>query len=520
MKTSFFHFYRPRSDKNLNQLPTSRSTLRLFGTDIHFGPAPRLPADDDVTRQPRNAKLPPLFVNPALGTTTTADTKTYCLDGQAIFPPYARSTQASKGDAPVIGQGANNQVRARHNPAASVYVKRALRSYPVDAVQRTSAMLDEIALKLAQPEAATVRRHLAPEVLKEVTAQGRPVFYTRKITGFSLQEYFADWRAYRDVLPPQQLLRETEPLRDALKWLHEQGFTHNDVLPGNLMYDTENRCLVLIDFEKVGRSTSAYSRELDLDSITYRIELPAKTQGICDSRDLSPTDEATQRYVNPKLTTSKAGGTKTYRIDGQAVFPSYRQSTARGEPKVIASGRHQITSRRNPHASVHVKRSVEPSDVDKVRQRSVILNEIALKLAQPEAAGIRDHLAPEVLKEITAEGLPVYYTRKINGFSLKAYFAEGSPHRDALSPVELTKLTKPLARALEWLHAQGFAHGDVNPDNIVFDTESRRLVLIDFELVRRPDDEVPMRSDITHLAQRVTGRATQMALKQLRASRN
>ena len=55
LKISGLHIYRPEHRKNQDNNPASKPALRILGTDIHLGRAPRLPADTTSTAPRRNA---------------------------------------------------------------------------------------------------------------------------------------------------------------------------------------------------------------------------------------------------------------------------------------------------------------------------------------------------------------------------------------------------------------------------------------------------------------------------------
>jgi len=444
--------------------------------------------------------------------------KAYQIDEKTVLPPYPQ-TATKTPDAAIVGLGNSYVVKERHNPNATVLVKTALHPRLTQDVMATGALLNEIALKLSQPEAAAVRGHLAVEVLKELTDIGLAVFYTPKVTGFPLDKYFADPQAYRDVLAPAQLMEELDRLAGAMKWLHDEGYAHNDAHAGNIMFDTANRRLVLIDFEKARATKDTQRQRKDFERLDTRVASKARALAL----QAEAESGALPLYVNPKLSTEKTAAAKTYRIDGQAVLPPYAPSTAatvkgpKSEVEVVGAGNYnKVMARRNPAASVLIKRSHVPREIDSMQQTAATLNAISLRLAQPDAAGLRHHLAPEVLKEVTHEGHAVYYTRKITGFSLDQYFAHPQAYRDALSYQQLEKEIARLRTALGWLNEQGFAHGDVVPRNIMFDTQNHHLVLIDFELARGlGTDEMPCRDD-EHLQERVATKAALLRLGELR----
>jgi aminoglycoside phosphotransferase (APT) family kinase protein len=61
-----------------------------------------------------------------------------------------------------------------------------------------------------------------------------------------------------------------------------------------------------------------------------------------------------------------------------------------------------------------------------------------------------------------------------------------------------------LEEAVKWLFAQGFVHGDLLPGNVMFDTEKRKLVLIDFGRLTPPDSPADLQLELAVLDQEVT----------------
>jgi len=267
----FVHVYRPGHLKHRDELPTSRPTLSILNRDVHLGPAPRAAtatAAPATARRPQTAQLPPespepIFRNRELETVKSDGRKSYRIEGLPVLPSYLQTTQKAD-NAASVGQGTAFRVSERHNPEAAVLIKRGL--HPRDAPDALDLQyrLNDIAWTLARSGDADMKGHFAVEVFKELKADGTPVLYTPKVTGFSLDRYFADPQAFRDELSPEQLVEESARLDKAIEWLHGQGFAHNDVQPSNIMFDTVNRKLVLIDFERASDSRGLADLQYDL----------------------------------------------------------------------------------------------------------------------------------------------------------------------------------------------------------------------------------------------------------------
>jgi hypothetical protein len=200
----------------------------------------------------------PVFVNPLLTVRKSGRSKQYLLGGVPVFSAYrqrAKYRSRNKSAQRPIGQGGVNTVRSRSNPNASVYVKRSQKPPSFIALaQRRCRVLNELAQRLAAPDAAAMRDHFAAEIMKEVDATGHAVYYTPIVKGFSMAQYLDDPAAFTRHVQAAKLRQEADRLKAAMQWLHALGFVHCDPSPGNIMYDLDRHKLVLIDFEFVLRS--------------------------------------------------------------------------------------------------------------------------------------------------------------------------------------------------------------------------------------------------------------------------
>ncbi|MBX3471316.1 MAG: serine/threonine protein kinase [Planctomycetes bacterium] len=77
------------------------------------------------------------------------------------------------------------------------------------------------------------------------------------------------------------------------------------------------------------------------------------------------------------------------------------------------------------------------------------------------------------------DGRPWLVMERVEGESLQARVARAGP----LPPLEAARLVERLARALDQVHAQGVAHRDLKPDNVLV-TPQGDVRLIDFGLAR------------------------------------
>jgi serine/threonine protein kinase len=122
-----------------------------------------------------------------------------------------------------------------------------------------------------------------------------------------------------------------------------------------------------------------------------------------------------------------------------------------------------------------VKVSKQPGTDPALTRR---LDKIAHLLASTPDRAMASHFAIEVQKGME-NGRAVYLTRRVKGPTLAAYFANPA-HAERLPQQHLGPMLDELDRAVAWLHAHGFVHRDIRPDNVLVDPVRRKLVLVDF----------------------------------------
>jgi len=156
---------------------------------------------------------------------------------------------------PTVAAGTFHEVEAKRNAHSPVLRKVAKEQQGPEALARVminAARMDRLAqvLLAGDDETRRMSQHFALEVLKEVR-EGRPVFYTRKVDGFTLFDYFSDPNRYPE-LSQQALPGKGRDLKKAMTWLYSKGFLHTDVHARNIMFDRDSGKLVLIDMDNPG----------------------------------------------------------------------------------------------------------------------------------------------------------------------------------------------------------------------------------------------------------------------------
>jgi hypothetical protein len=202
---------------------------------------------------------------------------------------YARyeETSVNKDDKEriEIGRGSLHTILKRRNPNSSVYLKvfrpeerdnpeRAV--YPIDDIKLQAEIQNEIAELMLEDteETAAMRKHFAVEVLKEIR-DDVPIFYTPVVNGFTMEQYLKTPDLYRDELPLEKAIKLIGELKNAVQWLGSaKGYAHTDQDEiSNVMYDRDNKTLVLIDIECFERlDADQETREAQVDDELMKIE--------------------------------------------------------------------------------------------------------------------------------------------------------------------------------------------------------------------------------------------------------
>src|SRR5437660_2380650 len=94
---------------------------------------------------------------------------------------------------------------------------------------------------------------------------------------------------------------------------------------------------------------------------------------------------------------------------------------------------------------------------------------------------------PHIVKVLDVgehESMPFAVMQFLSGGSLRERQCPGGDDRpQPISPAELTSWLPPIAAALDFIHAQGYIHRDVKPDNILFDAHGH-VYLSDFGVAK------------------------------------
>jgi serine/threonine protein kinase len=123
--------------------------------------------------------------------------------------------------------------------------------------------------------------------------------------------------------------------------------------------------------------------------------------------------------------------------------------------------------------------------------------EVAIKVLPPNLAreaGVRDRFLREArtAAKLSHQNIvPVYRADEMGGvvfFVMRHVDGESLADRlgaaGTLSPLEVTRLLKPVALALDYAHSRGVIHRDIKPENILLERGSDTPVVTDFGIAR------------------------------------
>jgi predicted Ser/Thr protein kinase len=164
--------------------------------------------------------------------------------------------------------------------------------------------------------------------------------------------------------------------------------------------------------------------------------------------------------------TSSSGDSARLRVGDRAGAYLIDREIARGGQGVVYAGRHEASGRR---VAIKILLDRDPNQATRFRREAQAL----LHLRHPNLL--------EVIEVGEWGGRPFLVTELIEGATLKDIVVRGG-----VPPAErVVELLTPVAAALETCHREGILHRDVKPANVLVDTASGRIVLVDFGLVRR-----------------------------------
>ncbi len=227
--------------------------------------------------------------------------------------------------------------------------------------------------------------------------------------------------------------------------------------------------------------------------------LPARRQPVAGGTLRAPRREAFKQ--NPSLAKVKWHGGQAYEIEGLPHGPSYKTKDRVGQFPRRLIGASTLTSltrvmsRRNADSPFHKKITqrddmnmpLSDGDIDHIRRTTNAI--AALVSLEPE---LGRHLKVEIVTGYDAGHLN-FITPIVKGRTLQSFM--DSPDLSAQRREELAGSVERLAPVLRELAAHGFVHGDINAGNLMHESETGRMVLIDFEKAKEfaPGEEARLR---------------------------
>jgi len=121
--------------------------------------------------------------------------------------------------------------------------------------------------------------------------------------------------------------------------------------------------------------------------------------------------------------------------------------------------------------------------------RDVAIKVLSAQMAQDKEFSARFIREAQIVSRLQHPNIVTVYDVGIHDefHYLSMEYIPGKELREAkydLSKVDIIRITKDVARALEYAHKQGYIHRDVKPENIMLHENGERVVLMDFGIAR------------------------------------
>ncbi len=143
----------------------------------------------------------------------------------------------------------------------------------------------------------------------------------------------------------------------------------------------------------------------------------------------------------------------------------------------LGRGAHSIVYRARRRGRIYaVKVPLQIEDVTKRKYLAERFRREAAALAR-----VRHLAMPEVMQVGEIDGTPYLVMELVNGEPLNIRLAQGP-----ITEAQTLELARQLASALAAIHSCGLVHQDVKPRNILFESDSSRVRLVDFGLAAEP----------------------------------
>jgi hypothetical protein len=202
--------------------------------------------------------------------------------------------------------------------------------------------------------------------------------------------------------------------------------------------------------------------------------------------DKNQKNQAVEEF-NSSLSKKVEDGLKQYFLQGKPIGPKYPQK-AQLQNSMVMPDRSELVKK---HTTViYQRRNLASPFLKKIKLESIRESQVKIEIRNGLANFVSgNHLSNHFVVEIFSgekDGKPEYIARRVNGFPLSDNKALAELRDNGtLSDKDLRGKMDDLARAVEQLNTAGYYHNDLNFDNIMYDADSKTMVLIDFELAAR-----------------------------------
>ncbi len=146
----------------------------------------------------------------------------------------------------------------------------------------------------------------------------------------------------------------------------------------------------------------------------------------------------------------------------------------------LGRGAHSIVYRARRFGRIYAVKV--PRQIEDATKRQNLAERFRREAAA--LARIRHGAMPEVMQVGEVGGTPYLVMELVNGESLEQRLSSGP-----ITEVQTLELGKQLASALIAIHQCGLVHQDIKPRNILIESESSRMRLVDFGLAIEPEVE-------------------------------
>jgi len=261
---------RPQPSAGLSGLPTKNPSSRLVRQEARFA-APEgsdsrsWPSGIGASRYSNSYSQPggPPPFRSGLTKTESRGSKQYLLDNQPIGPAYPIKTASNTQESRVpITQKYASSIFERRN-MSSPHVRKIKSEMTIPETQYRIEVRNNIARMV---DRGPMAKHFVVEIFTG-EKEGNYEYIAKRVNGFSLDDIAAlNALVQSGKINKANLNAKLDELGAAMNTLNRSGYFHNDIQPGNIMYDYDTGALALIDFE-LADTKEMYGRQSERPQI-------------------------------------------------------------------------------------------------------------------------------------------------------------------------------------------------------------------------------------------------------------